>query len=78
MFYFGHPRPEVIKLLSVSTYLGMNIFQLINVKMPTIVEFWTSWCKSLVRHVVRYQSRETYVFIKVVIITNLGQRQKSA
>ena len=35
------PGPEVIKLFSCSTQLSMNIFLLINVKMPTIVGMLT-------------------------------------
>ena len=35
------PGPEVIKLFSCSTQLGMKFFQLINVKMPTIVGILT-------------------------------------
>ena len=33
--------PEVINLFSYSTQLSMNLFQLINVKMPTIVGILT-------------------------------------
>ena len=35
------PGPEVIKLFSYSTQLSMKVFQLINVKMPTIVGILT-------------------------------------
>ena len=35
------PGPEVINLFSRSTELSMNIFLLINVKMPTIVGILT-------------------------------------
>ena len=35
------PGPEVIKLFSYSTQLSMEFFQLINVKMPTIVGILT-------------------------------------
>ena len=35
------PGPEVIKLFSCSTQLSMKIFQLINVKIPTIVGILT-------------------------------------
>ena len=35
------PGPEVIKLFSCSTELSMKFFQLINVKMPTIVGILT-------------------------------------
>ena len=45
-YIFGHGAvlksgPEVIKLFSYSTQLSMEFFQLINVKMPTIVGILT-------------------------------------
>ena len=39
------PGPEVIKLFSCSTQLSINFFQLINVKMPTIVGILTIMCR---------------------------------
>ena len=39
--YRSRPDSEVIKLFSCSTQLSMKIFQLINVKMPTIVGILT-------------------------------------
>ena len=41
--YFS-PGPEVIKLFSCSTQLSIKIFQLTNVKMPTIVGILTFMC----------------------------------
>ena len=38
---YSEPGPEVIKLFSYSTQLSMEFFQLINVKMPTIVGILT-------------------------------------
>ena len=38
---FKGPGPEVIKLFSCSIQLSMKFFQLINVKMPTIVGILT-------------------------------------
>ena len=37
MFYDSKDRPEVIKLFSCSTHLGMPFIMLIHIKMPTIV-----------------------------------------